>query len=179
MTSDPAVKKHLLLLRHAKAMPGGAGLPDRDRPLAERGHRDAGLMGEAIAKDHAPEVVVCSPATRTRQTMDEVIARLRDGPEVVLAETLYGGDEKIYLETIMGHAGTARRLLLVGHNPMIHLLAIALAKAPSAKLRGKFPTAALAIIGFEVDEWSKIGPGKGELELFLRPKDLGAGDADD
>lgn len=171
--------KRLLLLRHAKTEPAAPGLPDRDRALIDRGHRDAGLIGEAIARDNPPEAVICSPAIRTRQTMDEVLARLRDQPEQILAEPLYGGSEAVYLDTIATHGGTARRLLVIGHNPAIHLLAVTLAKSPGEKLRAKFPTAALAVIAFDIDDWTAIRPGAGKLEAYLRPKDLGARDAED
>ncbi len=171
--------KHLLLLRHAKTVPGGPALPDRDRPLTERGHRDASLVGAAIARDTPPETVIFSPAIRTRQTMDEVLAHLRDEPELVVADPLYGGDERVYLETIREHAGTARRVLVIGHNPTIHSLAVALARSPGEKLRAKFPTSALAVIGFDIDSWSTMRPGTGQLQTYLRPKDLGAHDSED
>jgi phosphohistidine phosphatase len=160
-------------------MPAEPGVPDRDRPLAERGHRDAGLIGAAIAEAGQPDCVICSPALRTRQTMEEVLARFPDDPEQVIADPLYGGNETAYLQTIAKRGGTARRLLVVGHNPAIHLLALALAKAPGAKLRAKFPTSALAVLAFDADDWTDVRPAMGKLETFLRPKDLGARDADD
>lgn len=154
-------------------------MPDRDRPLADRGHSDAGLIGKAIAESYEPDLVLCSPARRTRQTMEDVLARLPDDPMEIIAEALYGGNETAYLETVAKHGGTARRLLVVGHNPTIHLLAVALAKSPGARLKAKFPTCAVAVIALDADDWTGIRPGGGKLEAFLRPKDLGARDADD
>ena len=172
---------HLLLLRHAKAMPAGNGIADRDRALATRGQRDAGLMGEAIAME-PPDAVLCSPAKRTRETLAAVVAHLDREPSTTFPEDLYdgGGD---YGATIAALGGDAQRLLVVGHNPTIHRTALTLTgsgdAALHAMLSGKFPTAALAVIAFEMSEWEAICPGSGELLAFRRPKDLGAFDADD
>lgn len=172
---------HLLLLRHAKAMPAGNGIADRDRALAARGRRDAGLMGEAIATE-PPDAVLCSPAKRTRETLAAVVAHLPNDPKATFPEDLYEAASD-YRETIAALGRDATRLLVVGHNPTIHRTALALTgsgdAALHAMLSGKFPTAALAVIAFEMSEWGAISPGSGELLAFRRPKDLGAFDADD
>jgi phosphohistidine phosphatase len=171
--------KHLLLLRHAKAAPAEPGMADRDRPLAARGHRDAALIAEAIAEDWPPDLILSSPSLRTLETMADVTAALPAAPRTIADESLYGGDRGAYLAALAEHGGGARRLLVVGHNPTIHETAVMLAKSPEAGMRAKFPTAALAVLAFDVDDWSMIRPGKGRLVRFLRPKDLGARDADD
>jgi phosphohistidine phosphatase len=171
--------KHLLLLRHAKAVPAEPGMADRDRPLAERGHRDAALIGGAIADEWPPDLILSSPALRTLETMADVTAGLAATPRSIADESLYGGDPGAYLTALAEHGGSARHLLVVGHNPTIHETAVMLAKSPEAGMRAKFPTAALAVLAFDADEWSKIRPGTGRLVRFLRPTDLGAGGADD
>lgn len=171
--------KHLLLLRHAKALSVKPGMADRDRPLAARGHRDAALIGEAIAKDWPPDLILSSPSLRTLETMADVTAVLPAAPRTIADESLYGGDRGAYLAALAEHGGVARRLLVVGHNPTIHETAVMLAKSPEAGMRAKFPTAALAVLTFDVDDWSTIRPGKGRLLRFLRPKDLGTRDAND
>ena len=173
--------KHLLLLRHAKAMTGEPGMSDRDRPLAPRGHRDAALMGKAIAAE-PPDLILCSPAKRTRETLAEILPALPGKPRVVYADALYGapGD---YAEIIADNADDAERLLVVGHNPTIQVTALLFAGSGGGKLRGalaaKFPTAALAVIGFQAEDWSEIRPGAGKLTQFVRPRDVGAKDAED
>jgi len=170
--------KHLLLLRHAKALMGGPGTADRDRPLAPRGHRDAARMGKAIASE-PPDTILCSPAKRTRETLAEILPSLNNKPRVVYVDALYGapGD---YIEAITGNAGEAERLLVVGHNPTIHVTALLLAGSRGTKLReamaAKFPTAAFAVIAFKAENWSEIRAGAGKLISFIRPGDVGADD---
>jgi phosphohistidine phosphatase len=171
--------KHLLLLRHAKAAPAEPGMADRDRPLAARGHRQAALMGEAIAEGWPPDLILCSPSRRTLETMADVVAALPGAPRTIQAESLYGGNSGAYLTAVAENGGEASRHLVIGHNPAIHETAVMLATSPDAKMRVKFPTGALAVLAFDIDDWSAIRPGQGKLLRFLRPKDLGAHDADD
>jgi phosphohistidine phosphatase len=171
--------RHLLLMRHAKAEPGGPGAADRDRPLALRGRRNAALIGQAIASQGMmPDLVLCSPAIRTRQTLDAILPYFAVAPRTMFDDTLYGTGETDYLRSIAESGGSARRLLVIGHNPTIHATAIALTGsgdgAVRARLAGKFPTAALAIIAFSGGVWSKALTGAGELLSLLVPRDLGA-----
>jgi phosphohistidine phosphatase len=169
---------HLLLMRHAKAEPGGPEVADRDRPLAQRGLRDAALIGAAVAREGmTPDLVLCSPAARTRQTLDAMLACFAVAPQIVFDDALYGAAEPDYLQAIAEAGDGTRHLLVVGHNPTIHAAAIALTgsgdRLARARLAGKFPTAALAIIAFSGDVWSKTVPGSGELLSLLVPRDLG------
>jgi phosphohistidine phosphatase len=172
---------HLLLLRHAKAEAAGKGMSDRDRPLTARGRRDAGLIGEAIATE-PPDSILCSPAKRTRETLAAVVAHFDEDPTTDFPESLYEAASD-YRDAIVASGGDAKRLLIIGHNPTIHRTALTLTgtgdAALHAMLSGKFPTAALAVIAFDVASWKDITPGSGELLDFRRPKDLGAFDADD
>jgi phosphohistidine phosphatase len=170
--------KHLILMRHAKAAHATAGQADRDRPLAERGHRDAILMGRWLA-DSPPDLILCSPSLRTMETMEDVVAALPDKAKSAVEQSLYGGQPADYLGAIAAEGGSAGRLLVIGHNPTIHETALMLAREPDAKMRTKFPTGAAAVLAFDIDDWSALSPGMGELLRFLRPKDLGASDADD
>ncbi len=70
--------------------------------------------------------------------------------------------------------------MVVGHNPGLERCALALAAVPlEKKLRKrydvmdeKFPTCALAVIDFDVEKWRDVTPGRGDLDAFVRPKDL-------
>jgi phosphohistidine phosphatase len=175
--------KHLLLLRHAKAAAAERGMADRDRPLTSRGHRDARLMASAIASGGSPDLILCSPARRTRETLDEIVGALGAEPKVIIASGLYGTQSGTYAD-IVGLLGDAsKRLLVIGHNPTIHATALAFAgkgaRAQRAALAAKFPTSSLAVIALEGDTWSAIKAGTGELVSFVRPCDLGASDAND
>lgn len=171
--------KHLLLMRHAKAVPAEAGMPDRDRPLAERGRRDSEAIGAEIARGGLPDLVLCSPSRRTRETLDGVARAMPMDVAAEFPEALYGGGEAAYLDALSDRGGDAGRILLIGHNPTVHALAIALAKDAPAEMRAKLPTAALAVLAFDVDDWAGIRPGAGRLVSYLRPKDLAPGHPDD
>jgi len=175
--------RHLLLLRHAKAIAAERGMADRDRPLTPRGHRDAHLIGAAIARDGPPDLILCSPSRRTRETLADVLQSLATAPKVVFANSLYGAQGTTYAEAIAAQGGEAKRLLVIGHNPAVHATALAFAatgaRAQRAALAAKFPTCALVVIAVEGDDWTAIRTGAGELVSFLRPRDLGAADADD
>jgi phosphohistidine phosphatase len=173
--------KHLLLLRHAKAEPGTGGMRDRDRPLAPRGHRDAELIGRALAAEPPPDLILCSPALRTRETLAGLLRPFVARPPVDLEEALYSG-ERDYIATIAAHGGDAGRLLVIGHNPTIHLTALALAADGDAALRlrlaEKFPTAALAVLALPIAAWRELAAGQGTLESLLFPRDLGGPEDD-
>src|SRR5436309_742741 len=112
----------LVILRHAKAdRPGG--LADLDRPLTERGHADSAAAGAWLAaRGYRPDVVLCSPSKRTRQTWHGVAVALSDPAPVVHYEpALYesGAGEILGLvQAIEPEFGTA---LVIGHNPTVSL----------------------------------------------------------
>jgi phosphohistidine phosphatase len=169
----------LSLLRHAKSSWNHPTLPDQDRALATRGVTDAPLMGKAMtAHGIAPELVLCSSARRTRDTLALVLPELKAEPKVVYEDVLYHPTPETMLETLraIGHGTT--RVLLVGHNPEIQAFALDLVGSGPKHLRDrlaeKFPTAGLAVITFASGPWSGITVNSGELKLFLSPKDVRA-----
>jgi phosphohistidine phosphatase len=170
----------LLLLRHAKSDWSDAGLADRDRPLSKRGRESAPVIGRHMReKGWIPDLVLSSPATRTRQTLGLVLDRIGTSPNITFDETLYdfGSGERL-LAAIKEHGGNAKTLMLVGHNPAIERLALLLAGKGEtealAAMERKFPTAALAVIDFQAKAWSSIKPAKGTLMAFVTPKGLAA-----
>ncbi len=168
--------KHLLLLRHAKAVPGEHGMADRERGLASKGRGDATLIGTRLA-EYPPDAVLCSPARRTRETLEAALAELPEKPSITYVEALYGSAHD-YVDIIATSGATADYLLVVGHNPALHETAIALVGSGRRKLRddlaARFTTGTLATIVFDASDWSEIRPGAGELTALVRPKDLGA-----
>ena len=168
----------LMLLRHAKSSWTDAGLADADRPLTGRGKSAAKAMGREIAaRGLLPDLVLCSPAKRARDTWKIVAAQLGSAPRVLVDDAIYDfGNGGRVLSAISANAGPAKSLLIVGHNPSLERLAGRLAVSGDAKLRArieqKYPTAALAVIHFEADDWGRIADHGGELQHFIRPKDL-------
>jgi phosphohistidine phosphatase len=167
--------KRLSLLRHAKAEPGEAAMADRDRPLAARGLRDADAMGTVLA-DTPPDLVLCSPARRTRETLAVVLEHVKKKPRVKLLEELYSDAGATYVETIAEAAGDAAHVLVVGHNPTIHATAVALTGHGDATQRialaTRFPTGGLATLTVPLSDWHDLRPGAGTLASLVTPGDL-------
>lgn len=167
----------LSLLRHAKSSWNNPTLPDRDRPLAKRGQTDAPLMGKAMAERGIdPELILCSSARRTRDTLDLVLPELRVEPKVVYEDVLYHASPDEMLVMLRGIKPGSSRIMLVGHNPEIQALALDLTgsgpKHIRDRLREKYPTAGLAVINFASGLWSNISVNSGTLNLFLTPREL-------
>jgi len=165
------------LLRHAKSSWDASDLEDFDRPLNARGRTAAPVMGEALREfPFAPEVILCSPAKRTRETLhliDPNLSKPRD--DVQFDHQLYLTNAETLLERLRHVPPAAKTVLMVGHNPGLHELALLLAGRGDAKsisrLEDKFPTASLAILTFPETAWRDVGPSSGYLEGFMTPRD--------
>jgi phosphohistidine phosphatase len=169
----------LILLRHAKSSWNSPTTPDRDRPLAPRGLADAPVMGKAMAERGIdPELVLCSSARRTRDTLDLVLPELRVEPKIVYQDALYHASAEEMLDMLHAIEPGANRVMLVGHNPEIQIFALDLvgagAKSFLLRLGAKYPTAGLAVINFESGLWKNVAVKSGTLSLFLTPKELHA-----
>jgi phosphohistidine phosphatase len=163
----------LYLLRHAKSSWADPSLADRERPLAPRGRRDAKRIAKHLrGLGCSPELVLCSPAARTRETL-EVVGPALAASTVVLEEDLYGASSDQLLARLRRVPDAVASVMLVGHNPGLHQLALALASAGDelGRLGAKFPTAALATLDSR-KPWSRLGPGDGTLSAFVVPKQL-------
>jgi phosphohistidine phosphatase len=164
----------LHLLRHAKSSWDDDSLADHERPLSERGIRDARRMGDHMAThDVRPDVVLCSSAVRTQQTLGIIVPSL-DDPVVRIEDDLYGAAPDSVLGLLRGLAETAGSALVIGHNPGLEELVLDLS-APG-RLRNavgvKFPTCALATLALGEGTWSDVHPGHAELVGFTIPRDL-------
>ncbi len=172
--------RQLLLLRHAKSSWDDPQLPDHARPLNGRGRRAAAAMAGAMRDlGLAPEVVLVSSARRALQTL-EALGPLPDSPIVMPLDALYLAPWETLLEALRGVPETARSVLLIGHNPGLHELALALAGgsadaaatgAVPRRLAESYPTAALAEFAVATP-WRGLEPGGARLVRFLAPKDL-------
>jgi phosphohistidine phosphatase len=172
----------LLLLRHAKSdWTASAKVDDHERPLNGRGRRTAPEMGEYLRlKNYMPALVLCSTATRAKETLELILPALKSTPKVRYDRKLYLADWPQLLMAVQKAPVKISPLLLVGHNPGLEQLALALALKPQSvaergraqKLAQKFPTAALAVFDFEIKNWKEVKPGFGRLVDFVRPKDV-------
>ena len=159
--------KILLLLRHAKSSWKDKGLKDFDRPLNERGKRDAKAIGTLIRKEEiVPDLVLSSPAVRARETTAIVLATAKPATELRYDERIYEADALRLLEVISQIEENFNSVLIVGHNPGMEELLELLTGCSE-----HMSTATLAQIYLKgVDKWSKVSRGKATLELIVKPK---------
>jgi len=167
--------RKLILLRHGKSSWSDSSLPDVDRPLAPRGERAARVIAEYMRLNSVrPALVLCSPSLRTRQTLQAIEPSLGSSCSIDLVDELYAASQEELLELVRTAPESADSVLLIGHNPGLQDLALALATrgAELPRLREKFPTAALATIGVGRDSWAALEPGDGVLLDFVVPRQL-------
>jgi phosphohistidine phosphatase len=166
--------KTLYLLRHAKSSWDDPSLSDHDRPLASRGRHASRIVAEHVrGQAIAPSLVLCSSASRTRETLELISAGFDTEGEVQIEEGLYATPAGDLLARLHEVEPDVDSVMLVGHNPAIQELALSLAGrgVQLERLREKFPTAALATLTFSVGWW-QLGPGVAELVAFVRPREL-------
>lgn len=168
----------LALLRHAKSSRDAAYIEDIDRPLNERGRANAPVMGRALAElKFEPQLILCSPSVRTRETLDLVLPSLKGKPEIVFDEEIYLTSPETLFSRLKAVAVGPKKVLVVGHNPGLHNLALMLVGTGDAKsiskLEDKFPTGALAVFTFPQVTWRDLTPASGRLEAFISPRDCG------
>jgi phosphohistidine phosphatase len=160
--------KVLILVRHAKAEQG-LGTPDHERQLTLRGRRDARAVG-AWLHEHSlgPELVLCSTATRTRQTWVEAEMGGACGETVEYDASLYSGGVDAVLRTVREGAGEAQVVLVVGHNPTMAALASGLSDGSGSMaahdcLAAGFPTSTVAVLRY-AGSWDELALGTADLE---------------
>jgi phosphohistidine phosphatase len=150
----------LVILRHAKA-DRPEGVADAERPLSDRGHADAAAAGVWLADTGLlPDLVLCSPSRRTRQTWHGVALGLPVAPQVRYDLVLYGGSARTLLAAVRSAAPEASTVLLIGHNPGLSELSAALDpdRADSDGLR----TAGVAVHTVAGD-WIDLAAGQAPL----------------
>jgi phosphohistidine phosphatase len=170
----------LSLLRHAKSNWDDPALADHDRPLAKRGTKAAPEIAKYLKREELlPNLVLCSGAVRTRATLALILAEIgRAAPEIRYDDTLYLADPETVLQRIKDVEPVHAHVMVIGHNPGLHALALELTgggeRKAVAALATEFPTAALAVLTFDATRWSDIKTASGRLEHFVTPRRLAA-----
>ena len=173
--------KRLVLLRHAKTVPQGLGIDDHERELLARGREDAPRIGRYIREQgHAPDLILSSTSLRTVQTVELVTDAIGGVQRIDYLEALYLAEPEVIVSIARLAADKVKCLMIVGHNPGMEQVASLLAREPVKRkerdrfdlIEEKFPTAALAVLDFDVARWRDIAPGHGMLADFVRPRDL-------
>jgi phosphohistidine phosphatase len=163
----------LMLLRHAKTASTEPGENDRDRKLTGRGRADAPVIGAYMAHHRlVPDLALVSPAVRAVETWDLVAGALPATPRTVKDERIYNASPR-RLSTLVRETRQAASILLVGHNPGLHELAVSLIASGDVDARErlfeKLPTCGLVVIDLPFDDWSKLNAHSGRLERFVTP----------
>ena len=172
--------KTLHLLRHAKSSWDDISLDDHDRPLSRRGRRAAeALAGYLVADSQDIIWILGSTARRVRETVEPILAVLKPA-RIVFEHRLYLASSATLLDEIRKVDEGASRVLLVGHNPGLHELALALVEPGSREklpaITGKFPTGALASLQVS-SSWRRLAPGAAKLMTHRSARDLVPPDA--
>jgi phosphohistidine phosphatase len=172
--------KRLLLLRHAKSSWAEPAQSDSDRALSPRGVREAAIIADSVAATRpAPDRILCSHARRTRETLAALLPVLNAAPDITISQTLYNEAGADYISSIEEMSGDADVVLLIGHNPTIHVTALTLCGGGKdesrALLAAKYPPGSLAILDFQIADWTELAPGTGTLMDFICPRDLDTG----
>ncbi|MFF3056136.1 SixA phosphatase family protein [Streptomyces sp. NPDC057909] len=166
--------RRIVLLRHAKAE--WSQDSDHERPLAERGRKDAPVAGRKLVDSGIViDLALCSTAVRTRETWKLAVHEMPHRPKTVYEERLYEASLGELIALLNETPDDVQNLLLIGHNPGMHAVADALAGSAEGETmarmtRGGFPTAAFAVIEFS-GSWKGVEHGMGKLVEYWTPND--------
>ena len=162
--------KTLLVLRHAKSSWSHSGLADHDRPLNERGERDAPRVGNLVRRQRLmPDLIISSDAVRARMTAEAVAKAAGYAGEIRLEPLLYGAAPDDIVAVLRAEPEPdMATVMVVGHNPGLEALVGQLTGE-----RPDLPTAALVQIDLPIDRWRDLnGSTRGTLVELWRPKEL-------
>lgn len=170
----------LYLLRHAKSSWKDLTLEDFDRPLNKRGRRAAKVMSRYFVDAGVrPATVLCSSATRTRETLERMQKKLGPNIPVRFEKGIYLASANVLLRRLKRLDDGLASAMIVGHNPGMERFALMLADdadgAERSAVAEKFPTGALCVVELDIDRWTDAAPGCGRIAAFVRPRDLDPG----
>jgi phosphohistidine phosphatase len=159
--------RELLIIRHAKSDWSGVSLQDKERPLAEKGKKQACKMGYWLANnDLIPDLILVSPTTRTQQTLSRLIRHWPQKPHIIEDELLYNASKEALIECLKSLPSSAHRVALLGHNPGLEALLAWLSGQPDT---ARLTTCAIAQLILPED-WSELEAGTAKLIQVITPK---------
>ena len=164
--------RRLYLLRHAKARREREA-SDRDRQLHRKGIRQGAALAAWLAqRGQTIDLVLCSPARRTCDTLALVLPAFAARPAVEFPEALYLASTETLHGIVSEVDDQASGLMLVGHNDGIHQFALDLARSADLTRLSGFPTGALALFEFDIERWALLRPRSGRLAAYVDPDRL-------
>ena len=165
-----------MLLRHAKTERPRQNTRDYDRKLTKRGRNNARAVATYMVQYClVPDQVIASPARRAQETWAALANTFGEGPKVIVDERIYDATAEQVVDVIC-EAGGTRSLLVVGHNPSLHDLAVQLIKSGDIEMRERIsenlPTSGLVVIDLPIESWSQLHqhPQAGPLRRFISPR---------
>ncbi len=169
--------KQLYIIRHAQTLPAEGG-DDKSRKLTPNGLADAQALGKLMAhKNYKPDAILCSPVTRTRETLAGVLESLGDIP-TEFPDDIYNGGAGDLLHHLQQQDNEHTNILLVGHVPGVYELTALLAGTGSASLLAKlsqgYKPGTLSVLSVTCENWADIQPAEGELTDFQESIDYNA-----
>ncbi len=165
--------KRLILVRHAKSSWANSDLPDKDRPLNERGRGAAGKIGRWLSrKGYQPQQVISSDALRCRETWEIAAGELAPVADVRFERLLYLASADEIFDVL--RTANADDVLLLGHMPGIGDFVRRLRRDPPPfhDMFQKYPTAATTVLEFRTDIWDDLQMGTGVFLDYVIPRDL-------
>ncbi|MCX5556607.1 histidine phosphatase family protein [Streptomyces sp. NBC_00038] len=169
-----AEPRRIVLFRHAKA--DWPQVSDHERPLADRGRKDAAVAGRKLADTGIPfDLALCSTAARTRETWKLAVHELAHRPKTVYEERLYEASPGELIAVLNETPEDAQDVVLIGHNPAVQGLADILAGQAEGDARTRmngrgFPAAAFAVLSFD-GSWKSLEPGVATLIDYWAPSE--------
>lgn len=169
--------KKVILLRHAKSSWDDPELPDHDRPLNERGRKAGKVIGTWLKeRKHRPDAVLCSSAERARQTLKRLGKTLGPLPEPSVERGLYHAAPARLRDRLRKLDEACGTVLLIGHQPGLGSLSRKLSNGDvrprCSRAFEHFPTAAAAVLEFDIDRWDELAYGGGRFVDFAVPREL-------
>ncbi|MFI9155694.1 SixA phosphatase family protein [Streptomyces sp. NPDC053367] len=167
--------RRVVIFRHAKA--DRSDVDDHDRPLAERGRKEAPAAGRWLAEfGITPDLALCSTAEHCRETWKLAVSELSQRPRTKYDDRLYEASQDELITVLNEISEDVNDAVLIGHNPGLHSLADALTGEADGDLqtrmdRSGFPTSAVAVLTFN-RSWSDVKHGAGRLTAFWTPHTL-------
>ncbi len=162
--------KNLLIMRHAKSDWSDNSLADFDRPLNNRGKKAAPFMGtELLKRNKKPDLIISSPANRAKTTAEKVAEAVGYSKKIQLEKDFYFGYTDEIIEVLKKVDYQNNTVLIFGHNPTFESLISVLANNNSYI---RMPTASVASLLFEIDDWIALKKNTGKLEWLISPKEL-------
>ena len=164
----------ITLIRHGKAEMPRIGGNDFERGLIQRGIQNAETVGQFMqAHKLLPDLLLVSPAKRTRQTCELMLASWPNPPGLVYEDKLYDASADTLLRLIFEHGRDAKSVGVVGHNPSLVVLLTHFVGLVAGEVNlGYFPTCCVADVGFDAVKIGDIDPEEGRLLSLVRARDL-------